>query len=76
MESYCALPLDEGLFTHIMGKAKGWGMVLYEQVIFYSARMSNTDNLLCIGLVGNNLYEHAGHTKQRQQFSKLVVEYG
>jgi hypothetical protein len=31
IEADYALPLDEGLFTHIMSKAKTWGMVLYEQ---------------------------------------------
>eukprot|EP01116_Phalansterium_solitarium_P018896 TRINITY_DN5142_c0_g1_i3.p1 TRINITY_DN5142_c0_g1~~TRINITY_DN5142_c0_g1_i3.p1 ORF type:complete len:741 (-),score=235.75 TRINITY_DN5142_c0_g1_i3:178-2400(-) len=31
VEDYCALPLDINLFLHIMGKAKAWGMVVYEQ---------------------------------------------
>lgn len=32
IETDYALPLEEALYTYIMGKAKSWGMVLYEQV--------------------------------------------
>jgi hypothetical protein len=31
IEPTIALPMEEALFTYIMNKAKGWGMVLYEQ---------------------------------------------
>ncbi len=30
--STVALPIDKNLFLHIMGKAKAWGMTMYEQV--------------------------------------------
>ncbi len=31
VEDYCSLPIDENLFLHIMGLAKQWGMIVYEQ---------------------------------------------
>lgn len=68
VESEYALPLDEALFTYIMKKAQGWGMVLYEQVNFHLFLLSCMQFMYILilfnsGLVGYYLHGNGGNSK-------------